>query len=58
MKENSEVKFDIESFGNVEKSSKMIEAMKNAVFEICEKDEKFRNLHIGIAQEAVDKNLI
>jgi hypothetical protein len=56
--EDSDVKFDIEKFGNIEESGKMIEAMRSVVFKIAEKNIEFRNLHIGIAQEAADKHII
>ena len=58
MKEDSNAKLDIDIFGNEEESQKMVDALKLEVLEMVNASPDYKNLFLGISEEAAEKNVI
>ena len=58
MNEDSGVNFDIEAFNDEAAKSKMIEDMETELLAKAEASPAYRELVMGLVQEAAEKNII
>jgi hypothetical protein len=58
VREDSEAKLDLENFNDAEAAKAMIEALEAQFLKKADESEEHRDLLLGLAQEAAERNVI